>query len=206
MIKFKKAICAILLVFSIVCVLSGCAKLPMDEIEVRVVTAEKTYLRDENKTELFFVFDVLNGKNRSIKTMEVDVAVQLRDGSVKNHTLIYDEEISYRGSYPAIMKCTVDGRVDSIDILDYRFEILDYWGSFGSHIIITFVFYIVMAVVMVYLAMAEMDALVSIIAGALVLFCIIYVIFSPLAASIYVIIGTVIAFLPFIISKVSDYY
>lgn len=204
--KIQRILAISLLILTLVSILSGCVQLPRDEIEVRVVTAEQTYDRDENVTELFFLFDVLNGKARTIRAMEIDVAITFNDGSVKNYTLNYDEPIQYRANLPAIVRATVDGRVESIEVLAYRYDIMNYWDTFGSHIIWTLVFYIVIAVVMVMLAMADMDTLLSIIAGLLVIVCVFCVIFTPLVASIYVIIGTVIAFLPFGIFKLMDYY
>ena len=114
MTKLKRVIGIVLLLVSLVCVLSGCVKLPRDEVEVRVVNAQKTFNRDENTTDLFFLFDVLNGKDMGIKVMEVDVDLVMRDGSTQKITLVYDEPISYRTNVPAIVKCTVNGSVDEI--------------------------------------------------------------------------------------------
>ena len=49
--------------------------------------------------------------------------------------------------------------------------------------------------------MAELDGMVSVGAGAVVLFCLFYVIFGPFAESLYVIIGTLISLVPLFISK-----
>ena len=174
MTKINRAIGIILLILCLTAVLSGCGRVPKDDIEVNVVTVEKTYLRDEDATELFFLLDVNNGKNRTIDKMEIDVLIEYRDGTVKNHTIVYEESLSYYGTSPAIFRYTVDGRAEGIEILDYRFELLDYWGTFGSLIISAVVIYIVLAIVMVMLAMAEMETPLSILAGLIVIFCVIF--------------------------------
>jgi len=189
----------------LVSVLSGCARVPKDEIQANVVTAEKKYIRDENVTEIFFLFDILNGKSRSISRFEIDVAIAFRDGTIENQTIVYDEKIDYARSSPLFFTYTVDGRVDDIEILEYRFEVMNYWQTFGGFIITVFIIYIIIAGIMVALAMAEMDGLVAIASGLLVLFCIAYVLLAPFVKAIFIIIGTVIAFLPFAIFKLTDY-
>jgi hypothetical protein len=166
---------------------------------------QKKYIRDRGVTEIYFLFDMLNGKDRAIDGFDMDVAITYNDGTVKNETIHYKSRIPFARSYPVSFTVEVEGRADSLEILEYRFNVLDYWGTFGSFIITTLIIYIIISVLMVVLAMAEMDGIVSIGAALLIIFCVGYTLLSPFSESIYIIIGTVIAFLPFIFFKVSDY-
>lgn len=200
-----RIICLCLIAVTLISVLSGCARAPKDEIQANIVTVEKKYIRDKNVTEIFFFFDILNGKSRSISKFEIDATITFRDGTSKNQTIVYDEKIEFARSSPLFFTYTVDGRADAIEILAYRFEVMNYWQTFGGFIITVFIIYIIIAGIMVALAMAEMDGLVAIGSGLLVLFCIAYILLAPFVKSIFVIIGTVIAFLPFAIFKTTDY-
>ena len=81
---------------------------------------------------------------------------------------------------------------------------MDYWQTFGGFIISVLITSVIVAVVLYLLAMAEMDAMVSVGAGGVVLVCLFFVIFAPFAESLYVIIGSVIALAPFIYFKIAD--
>lgn len=197
----KKTICIILLIFTALFLLSSCVTVPEDDIKANLVTVQKTYKRSEGVTEIFFLFDVLNGKERAVSKFELDVDITFLDGAIKSFTIISEEDIPYARSYPLNFVYTVEGRADSLKIIGYRFETYSYWETFGTFILSTLGISIIVAVILVALSMAEMDGMVSVGAGAVVLFCLFYVIFGPFAESLYVIIGTLISLVPLFISK-----
>ena len=201
----KKAICLILLVLTTVFLFTACAKPPDDGIEANIVSVSKTYKRDSNQTEIFFLFDLLNGKERNIASIEIDVEINFTDGTKEKQTIRYDDEIVYSISSPLTIIYTVDGRSDSLTILEWRFELKSYWDTFGSLIISSILTAIVIAIILIALAAADMGEWVAMGAGAVVLFCIGFTIMAPFCQSIYIIIGTAIVLVGYLIAKNMDY-
>ena len=201
----KRAICLVLMLITTLLLCTACVKVPEDDIEANIVSVSKTYKRDANQTEIFFLFDILNGKERNIASIEIDVEINFTDGTKQKQTIRYDEEIVYSKSSPLTFVYTVDGRSDSLTILEWRFELKSYWDTFGSLIISSILTAIVIAGILIALAMADMGEWVSMGAGAVVLFCIGFTIFAPFCQSIYIIIGTAIVLVGFFIAKNMDY-
>ena len=67
MVKLKKVLAILLLLLTFTAFLTGCERPPKDQIEVRVITAKKTWHPDEQNTEVFMFVEILNGKKRDIK-------------------------------------------------------------------------------------------------------------------------------------------
>ena len=203
--KWKKIISVFLIVLTITCVFTSCYEVPKDDIVAKVVACDTTYKRSENKTELFVLFDILNGKERDITCFEYDVTLTFYDGTVHDYTFTHKDKIDYSRSTPVRVWENVDGKIEKVQFNEFRFETASYWKTFSGFIISTLLFYIVVAIILVGLAMAEYDGILSICAGALVLICIFFLIFAHFAMSIFIIIGTVIALAPFLVFKLIDY-
>ena len=200
----KRLFIAIILIFTLCSLFTSCTAVPEDDIQANLITIKKTYKRDTNETEIFFLYDLLNGKERSVEKIEIDVIVTFTDNSTQNYTIEYTEYIDYSRSSPLTFTFIVDGRAEEINILEYRFILADYWQTFGGFIISVLITSIIVAVVLYLLAMAEMYNMVSVGSACVVLVCIFFLIFAPFAQSLYVIIGTVIALAPYIYFKITD--
>lgn len=204
--KFKKLVTLLLLFLLTFCFCSGCTDVPKDEIHAYLVTSRIKYLKDEGVTEVFAFLDVLNGKERAIKGFEMDISIDFANGTHANDTVNYNETIRYAKSQPVTFIFYVQGKVDAIEITAFRFSIYTYWQTFGKHIITTVLIYIAITVLLFVLNAAEMFGWMVLISAGSLIFGVIYALFMPISQSIFIIIGTVISLIPYVVYKYNDSY
>jgi hypothetical protein len=206
MTRIKRLFSLILLVLVMVCSFASCWSVPENEVQARLITSKITYIKEENKSEIFVFFDILNGKKRAIERFEADVTFTMKDGTVIQDTIHFDEKIEYAKSSPARYTFYVDGRVDKGEFTAFRFEMLDYWDSFGSAIIGFSISFLVIGFVFMFFSMAEMTGVLSVGAAAILLFDIAFLIFSPFIRAIIVILTSLLAFVPMVIQHIFGDY
>lgn len=204
--KIKRMVSLVLLVLVVVCSLIACVKVPENEISFNIVASKGTYIRDEGHTELFLLFDVLNGKKRDIKSFEFDAVITLKDGTQKTETYHFDQEIRYLKSSPLTLTLIIEGRAEHFEIVAFRHEIKTYWGSFGGLIIGAVIIYIVLGIIMLVFSMAELDGLLSILAVLIIGADVVFLIFMPFTKAIIMILASLLSFVPYVIYQINGGY
>ena len=203
--NFKRIISLILLVLTCVCLFVGCARAPKNEVKANLLSSKLTYIEEEDKTKIFVAFDILNGKKRSIDGFEADITFTFKDGTVKEVTVPFDEDISYADSTLARYTFYVEGRVDKGEFTAFRFDMMNYWESFGNAIIGFCIGFLVLGFIFMFFSMAEMTGVLSVGAAAVVLIDIAFLIFAPFVRSIIVILSSLLAFVPMLVQSMLDY-
>lgn len=204
--KIKRIFSLVLLILMLVCMFSGCTRVPKDEIKINVITSKGTYHREEDVTEIFFALDVLNGKERDIKRFEMDIVFYMQDGTSFQDTISYDKKIDYARSQLVRFTIYPEGRVDHLDVQGYRVETVNYWKTFGGLILSSCAIFLVVGIIFAFLMAGEMTGILSVGAGAVVLFDIAMLLIAPFAEAIIMILASILAFAPMLIYHfVSEY-
>ena len=206
MAKLKKIITLIVLSLLVSCLCFGCTQVPKDEIQANLMASKITYLKSEGVTEVYTCLDILNGKSRAIKDFEMDITVRYVGGGTDYQTIHYEKTLPYMKSQPAIFTFYIQGKVDSIEITAFRFNIFTYWQTFGKHIITTALIYIVLTVLLFIFNSAEMYGLMVLISAGSLIFGVIYTLFMPFSQAVFVLVGTIISLIPYLVYKYGDSY
>ena len=203
--SLKRVLSLLLLVLMSVCLLAGCVKPPKDEVQAKLLSSKFTYIQEDDQTEIFLAFDLLNGKKRAIERFEADITFTYKDGTTKDITVPFEEDIDYSTSSLLRVSFRIDGRAEKGVIQAFRFEMMNYWESFGSAIIGFCLGFLALGFVFMIFSMAEMTGWLSVGAGAVVLFDIAFLLFAPFIKSIIVILSSILAFVPMVVQNYLDY-
>ena len=203
--NFKRIISLILLVLTCACLFAGCARAPKNEVRANLLDSKFTYIEEEDKTKVFVAFDILNGKKRSIDGFEADITFTYKDGTVKQLTIPFEGVIDYADSSLARYTFYVEGRLEHGEFTAFRFDMMNYWESFGNAIIGFCIGFLVLGFVFMFFSMAEMTGWLSVGAAAVVLIDIAFLIFAPFVRSIIVILSSLLAFVPMLVQSMLDY-
>lgn len=204
--KLTRIFSLILLVLMLVCTFAGCVQVPKDDIKINVISSKGTYRRQEDVTELFFALDVLNGKERDITSFDMNLVVYMRDGRVLDETVHYGEKVDYARSSLVRFTLYYEGRVDEIDVRGFsNIQTANYWKTFGGMIISSCVTFLVIGILFAVFLSAEMSGILSVGAGAVVLFDIAMLIFLPFVESIILVLASILAFAPMLIYNAMSY-
>lgn len=206
MVKLKKVLAILLLLLTFTAFLTGCERPPKDQIEVRVITAKKTWHPDEQNTEVFMFVEILNGKKRDIKYFEAPAILKMHDGSTKETTLIFNKEVEYSRSMGVGYTWLIEGRVEDIELGQYTFYIKTFWQSFGGFILTVLVISIIVGILNLLFAMAEMNGVLSLIYAGLVILNVIIYIFSPFLEGFIITLGILLTLVPMAIYNITGGY
>ena len=155
--KLKRVLALFLLTIICACNFAGCAQVPKDEIQINIVTTKVTYHRDEDVSEIFFLFDILNGKRRAIERFEVDAIIYFRDGTHLETPLRFDKEIPYARSTGAPFTLCINGRVDNMEIGEFKIVTKSFWQTFGGLIIAVLVIAVIVGFLFLFFAEHKSD-------------------------------------------------
>lgn len=204
--KLTRIFSLILLVLTLACLFAGCVQVPKDDIEINVISSKGTYRRQEDITELFFALDVLNGKERDVTSFDMELVVYMRDGNIREETVHYDKKVDYARSSLVRFTLYYEGRVDELHVRGFsNIQTANYWKTFGGMIISSCITFLVIGILFAVFMAAEMSGILSVGAGAVVLFDIAMLIFLPFVESIILVLASILAFVPMLIYNAMNY-
>lgn len=199
--KLKKALALLLLAVLLALTLVGCTRVPKDAIEINVITSKATYHKETDETEVFLFMEALNGKKRGIESFTIDATIYYADGTVAEMPIVFDEGVGYARSSPLSYTLFIDGRVEEIAFGEIEIKTLSFWKTFGSFMLGILIVSVVVGIVFLFLAMAEMDNIISVALAAMAIINVCVYIFGNAVNGLIITGGILITLVPILVAK-----